>query len=304
MGDSKFDFYITTQLITADDLIPRPVKPHRSKSGTSFQRRSISAAIFLFVAAMIAATPIRSHATILFQEDFTGFLGAGFTANPTAGQLDSDIYRVTGMSDGQILPGGTHTTGDFARGYSTGGVITGGIYAFGVGGGNTALGFQSSAADFTPGNFRIIIDNFSGVDVSTITLSYSVFVFNDQDRSSSIIPAWSVFDPINPQSPMAISALQVVTPLTADISPSWQRTDLSAVISNIGLQNGGRLFLQFSFADVAGSGSRDEFALDNIVVQTGAQIPVSEPPTILIFVAGMIAFSFIGKCMRLYPARF
>ena len=53
----------------------------------------------------------------LLNESFTGFTAAGFQATPTAGQLDSDIWRVIGLSD-TVTPvfGGTYTTGDFARG--------------------------------------------------------------------------------------------------------------------------------------------------------------------------------------------
>jgi hypothetical protein len=39
---------------------------------------------------------------------FTGFTGAGFAPTPAAGQLDSDLWRVTGLSDGAGTFGGTY----------------------------------------------------------------------------------------------------------------------------------------------------------------------------------------------------
>ena len=36
---------------------------------------------------------------LIFSENFTGFTAAGFSPNPTAGQLDSDVWRVVGLSD-------------------------------------------------------------------------------------------------------------------------------------------------------------------------------------------------------------
>jgi hypothetical protein len=74
---------------------------------------------FLFVAAPQAqATPVT-----LFSETFSGFDGSGFAPSPATGQLDSNVWRVTGMSDGNGTFGGTHDSGDFARGSSTGGVV-------------------------------------------------------------------------------------------------------------------------------------------------------------------------------------
>src|SRR5690606_37030536 len=58
--------------------------------------------------------------------------GAGFAPAPTGGQLNSNAWAVTGMSDGALNFGNSVSTGDHARGQNSdpGGVSTGGIYAF------------------------------------------------------------------------------------------------------------------------------------------------------------------------------
>ena len=62
-------------------------------------------------------------------ENFNGFTGAGFSPTPSLGQLDADNWRITGSNEGDLLFGGTKTTGDFARGTTGGNISTGGIYS-------------------------------------------------------------------------------------------------------------------------------------------------------------------------------
>ena len=89
-----------------------------------------------------------------YEEDFSGFDGSGFSPNPSMGQLHSDNWRVTGLDDGSMAFGDTHTSGDFARGASAGGVGTGGVYGFEVASGDEALGVQPGGAILRPENLR------------------------------------------------------------------------------------------------------------------------------------------------------
>ncbi|MEM7054316.1 MAG: hypothetical protein AAF446_07170, partial [Pseudomonadota bacterium] len=104
----------------------------------------------LLSALFLAVSPVKAQTT-LFEEDFSGFTGTGFDANPSAGQLDSDVFIVTGFNSGTLDFGGSATSGDFARGEASGGVTTGGIYAFDIGAGNRTFGIQPGGNDFTPG---------------------------------------------------------------------------------------------------------------------------------------------------------
>src|SRR5688572_21005505 len=118
--------------------------------------------------------------------DFTGFTGGGFTPNPGAGQLDSDTWSVTGLTDGPLAFGGTGTSGDYARGSSSGGVSTAGIYAFDVGGGNVTLGFQATTDDLTPGELILRVENDTGQNLSGLEISYSIWVLNNDGRSNDV----------------------------------------------------------------------------------------------------------------------
>ena len=69
------------------------------------------------------------------------FAGSGFTPSPSAGQLNSNSWAMTGWSNGDLAFGGTQTTSntDYTRSTSTGGVTTGGVYAFTVSSGNNTF---------------------------------------------------------------------------------------------------------------------------------------------------------------------
>jgi hypothetical protein len=96
------------------------------------------------------------------------FDGSGFNPSPSSGQLDSDAWATTGMSDGDSDFGDTETSGDFARGNSSGGVGTGGFYSFTVGTGNNAFGVQPTSSDFTPGTITLKIHNNTGSTITSI----------------------------------------------------------------------------------------------------------------------------------------
>lgn len=199
---------------------------------------------------------------IIFNEDFQTFTGAGFSPTPAAGQLDSNIFISTGFSDGSVAFGDTQTTGDFARGQSTGGVTTGGVYAFDVdGAGNIAWGVQPGGSDWTPGTFKVKIQNNSGGDLNNFMVSYDIYVNNDQGRANSFNFAYST----DGSSFTNDSALDYTSPGAAD-SNGFVKVSRNTSIA-VTVANGDYLYLEFSGDDVTGGGSRDEFAVDNIVVK-------------------------------------
>jgi hypothetical protein len=226
--------------------------------------RSIAAAV---LAAALPAGAARADLLLnafnsTVTVDFNSFAGTGFTTAPAAGQLDSNTWRVTGMSDGAGTFGGTHTTGDFARGSSLGGVTTGGTYAFQVATGDFALGAQPAAADFTPGEFTLRVQNNTGSTITQIDLEYDIYVFNDQGRGNSFNFDWSLDDVAYTD----IAALDFVSPDAADVTPVWTATARSTSITGLSLAAGGVIYLRWTSDDVSGAGSRDELALDNVAV--------------------------------------
>ena len=212
----------------------------------------LGSAIIIFA----ATTPI----------DFTGFGGQGFAPSPTAGQLDSNIWRVTGLSDGDGTFGGTYTTGDFARGTAAGAVSTGGVYSFDVdGNGNTTLGVQPGGSDFTPGDFTLKIENTTGNAVADVYVSYKIWTYNDQDRANSLNFSWSLDD----TTYTAVASLDYTTPGTKDATPTWTSVSRSTTLTGVNLPAGGFLYLKWTGDDVSGSGARDQYAIDDVEARIG-----------------------------------
>ncbi|PHS61921.1 MAG: hypothetical protein COB12_11530 [Flavobacterium sp.] len=197
----------------------------------------------------------------LYQEIFTTFTGAGFTPNPTAGQLDSDVIIVSGFSNGSLNYGDSGTSGDFSRGQNDGGVGTGGIYAFEVIPGEFALGVQPGGSDFTPGFIEIKTTNTTGNNLGAFDISYDIYVYNDQNRTNSFSFSYST-DGINY---IDVTDLDFASLSTADGTPIWVKTTKTATFYGE-VPDSGNLYLRFTGDDVSGSGSRDEFAINNFSI--------------------------------------
>ncbi|MBI2966697.1 MAG: PKD domain-containing protein [Bacteroidetes bacterium] len=218
-----------------------------------------------FCKAQISITGINDTVTI----DFTGFTAAGFAPAPAAGQLSSNDWAVRGFSQDTLLDfGETATTGDFARGISTGSVNTGGIYAFDVGGGNAIFGVQPTDNDFTPGSVTLKIQNNTGVPVTDFEIEYAIWCYNDQNRSNSLNFSWSS-DNITYS---LVPPLNFATPQPLDSPASWVSTYMATLITGLNLANGSYFYLRWSGNDAGGSGSRDEYGVDNIKIIAGAPL--------------------------------
>ncbi|MCB9862514.1 MAG: hypothetical protein H6820_04090, partial [Phycisphaerales bacterium] len=194
--------------------------------------------------------------------DFTGFTGAGFSPSPAAGQLNSNEWAVTGLSDGSSTFGGTSVTGDFARGPSGGGVTTGGVYAFTISG-NVALGVQPAGSDFTPGTFTLRVQNVTGATLTSVDVSYVAYYLNDQTRGNSFNFSYST----NGSSFTNVPSLDVASPAAS--GGTWVANPRSTTIAGINVADGGLFYLRWTGDDIDGGGSRDEFALDDIVLGGG-----------------------------------
>lgn len=207
--------------------------------------------------AQLSVTSIGTDFTIDFDSNIADvnndtFTGGGLAASPAAGQLDSDAWSITGFS----------STSDLSRGPSIGSESTGGVYAFTVAAGNNALGVQPGGSDFTPGSFTLEITNNTGSSVVAIELSYNVWVYNDQGRGNTFNFSHSA----DGSSFTDISSLDFTSDIAADGAPSWVQEPRTITINGLSIANGSSYFLRWTGNDAGGSGSRDEFALDDIVV--------------------------------------
>jgi len=191
------------------------------------------------------------------------FAATGAAAEPAAGQLDADSWRIVGFSDGEIDFGQETAAGDGARGASDGGVTTGGLYAFEVGTDNTAMGVQPTGTDFAPGEIVLRVSHTLS-SLTAIEIGYTLDVLNNEDRST----VWSVALSADLEHWIDVPSLGMTTSETADADPLWTATPLSVVVSEPGaLAGGDYLYIRWRAEDGAGSGGRDESALDDISVE-------------------------------------
>ena len=227
--------------------------------------------------------------------DFTGFTGSGFQANPTAGQLDSDDWASTGMSDGALAFGGTQTDpgSDYTRGTTTGGVTAGGFYAVNniTAATGVSFGIQPIGTDWTPGTLTLQIRNNTGVTLDSISVGYDLFVRNDEGRSNFFNFSYAV-GPLNSPGVFAASGSpsdNFTSTAGADVL-GWvsQRSATTLTTFATQIANGQSIFLRWSGDDAGGSGNRDEFAIDNITFSGITAVP--EPSSIaLLSLAGCFA---------------
>ena len=117
--------------------------------------------------------------------DFSSFAGGGLSPLPTAGQLDSTTWRVGGFTDGTLRVWRHGGDGRLRPGKSSGGVTTGGLYAFQVASGDAALGVQATGTDFNPGFFELRIRNMTGSAIADWDVGFDLYCRNDQGRSTA-----------------------------------------------------------------------------------------------------------------------
>ncbi len=247
------------------------------------KRILLSFGLCLLMAGMsfgqLSVTSTDTYFVIDFDNTLSGvnngaFAGSGFESSPSSGELDSDALIVTGMSNGDLAFGGSGAgIGDLHRDASTGGETTGGVYGFDISNGGTvdrALGIQPGGSDWTPGTIVLRVTNNTGSSVDRLVLYYDVFVYNDQGRSNSFNFSYDVGG-----GSVAVSDVDFSSTEAADGAPAWVKSRKAVILSGLSITNGTTIELTWTGDDISGSGSRDEFAIDNISIamnQSGGQI--------------------------------
>lgn len=239
----------------------------------------------------------------VYRIDFEKFRGGGLSPNPSDQQLDSNLWSIQGVSDGSALFGGTYVTGDFARGSAVGSVTTGGIYAFDVGmpsNPNWSLGFQPTARDFSPGGATLRLINNTGQLVDMVQVGFGMLSRNNGDRSSRVKFGFST----NDLSYHFLDRVSVTSPELRVENAGWFLQRQQILIDQIGLAADGALYLRWQIENESGSGSRDEWAIDDVTLQYQMnQYSVPEPNTLLLMTFGALLQSLLPFIQRVAVSR-
>ncbi len=254
--------------------------------------RSLLLSCFLLITTLSYSQLSLTNGTTTYTVDFDGsqtgvnqgaFNGTGLNNPPSTGQLDGNAWAFSGMSTGNHNFGDISIANDYARGSSAGGVGTGGLYSFSVGSNNNALGIQPTGTDWTPGAMCLKIVNNQSSTIQDMDISYIVYIRNDQDRANSFKFSFST-DNVNFTS---VPSADVISPAGKAGSPAWDATPINITLGNLELNPGQSMLLKWDGSDQGGSGSRDEFALDDITIVASAPnnncVQPSQQPSNLVF---------------------
>lgn len=191
------------------------------------------------------------------------FEAAGMSPALTSGELNSNAWAITGFSNGAIAFGGTSVDGqDYDRGESTGSVDIGGVYAFETSTNNNSLGIKPATGDFAPGSVTLRFQNQTGAAITSVSIGYKVYVYNNEAASSSFNFSHSADNSTyNP-----ITGLNVTSPAAAAAMPGWKAYYRVVTLTGLNIANNNYYYFRWSGATVSGSVDFDEFALDDIVM--------------------------------------
>lgn len=192
------------------------------------------------------------------------YVGDGLSPIPSGGQLNSNAWAITGLTGDTSLTFGEESPEEtaFDNGVSDGGEDDGGLYAFQVAPNNTAFGIQPTVDDFNPGTVTLKIQNTTGATISSFSIGYKVYVYNDQASSTSFnfshsSSASGTYSPVN--------NLNFTSPTTADLSPGWKVHYRVVTITGISLSTNNYYYLKWTGTNT-GAAPFDEIALDDITV--------------------------------------
>lgn len=195
------------------------------------------------------------------------FQGSGIAKVAEPGQLDSDSWAFTGFANGNIAFGGESAEdSSYENGTSEGDEIDTGMYAFNVGTAvdeNYTLGIQPGGTDFNPGTVTLRVQNQTGVAMTSVTIGYKIYVYNDQPSSTKIGLSYStaattgfVDQPI----------VDVNSPGTADLAPGWKAYYRVATITGLNIASNSYYYFRWTGSSSPTTGLKDEFAIDDIEV--------------------------------------
>ena len=119
------------------------------------------------------------------------------------------------------------------------------------------------------------MENQTGGPITDLTIEYDIYVYNDQGRANSFNFAHSGDDVTYTSE----SSLDYTSDEAASGSPAWVQVSRSITVSGLSIPDGDFYYFQWQSDDVSGSGSRDEFALDNVSIMSGSNPTLTATPS-------------------------
>lgn len=193
----------------------------------------------------------------------SAFAGGGMNTAPGMGELNSNAWAFAGFADGNINFGGQsiEDSDSYENGVSDGGVTDAGVYAFEVQPNNYALGFQPGTGNFAPGSVTLRFQNQTASTVTSISIGYKVYVYNDAAGSNSLNFSHSA----NNTTYTAVTALDHTTPAAADAVPGWKAYYKVVTLTGLSVASNAYYYVRWSGATVSGT-VFDEVAIDDISI--------------------------------------
>jgi hypothetical protein len=200
-------------------------------------------------------------------------LSAMMASTPAAGQLDADAWAFVkdGTTSGAAASFPGSLTADFTT-YTNAGISNTGWGISNISS-DRELAILPSGSNATPGSITLLITNNTGVTLNELVISYNVRAYNDQGRSNKV-EFW--YSATNAASSYTEDTAAEFTS-TVTLSSSFESVSRTVTLTSLSIANNSSYYIRWFFDDVAGSGSRDEFHLDDISI-TGN---VSSSPTVI-----------------------
>jgi len=220
-------------------------------------------------------------AQLLYATSFDGFTAAGFAPGATGARIDSNVFRVLGLSDlaapayGFTSPAIGAAANDFGRGVIVGSAdpTSGGVYSPSA---NPALVIQPTGSDFVEGNGAIEarIQNATGFTATSFDVAFDWAYRNSGGRADGLQLSYSS----DGVTFTAVGSSAFTTPGAADatVAATFSATTVMAAIGDVVVADGGYLYLRWSHTSSTGGGNRDEIGIDNLAVRAG----VTDAPTL------------------------
>ena len=219
-----------------------------------------------------------------FSSNFTGFTAAGFSPTPTAAQLDSNVWRVAGLSDNPTpVFGGTYTTAstDFTRGVIVGAAdpTSGGVYSPSA---NPALVIQPTGTDFENGGFiEAQLVNTTGFTATTFNVVFDWAYRNSGDRADALTFSYST----DGSTYVTVPAAAFTTPAAKDAATAatFSNQNETLTIDNVLVGDGNAIYLRWTHTGSTGGGNRDEVGIDNVIVKAAvSDIQTASAPDVTV----------------------